>query len=128
MVEEDVEGQIVINQPAGHVEAGESFIQAVIRETLEETAYPFVPDAITGIYRWQHPENGSTFIRHTFCGTVGQADTERELDTGILRALWLSPDELRKQPQRLRSPLVMKSIDDYLQGKRFSLDLYHEVR
>jgi len=128
MVEEDVEGQIVLNQPAGHVEAGESFIQAVIRETLEETAYPFVPEAVTGIYHWQHPENGSTFIRHTFCGGVGQVDTERELDTGILRALWLSPDELRNQPQRLRSPLVMKSIEDYQQGKRFSLDLYHEVR
>jgi 8-oxo-dGTP pyrophosphatase MutT (NUDIX family) len=128
MVEEDVEGQIVLNQPAGHVEAGESFIQAVIRETLEETACPFVPDAVTGIYRWQHPENGNTFIRHTFCGAVGQADTQRELDTGILRALWLSPDELRSQPQRLRSPLVMRSIEDYLQGQRFSLDLYHEVR
>ena len=128
MVEEEVDGQLVLNQPAGHVEAGESFIQAVIRETLEETAYPFQPEAVTGIYHWQHPGNGITFVRHAFTGNVGQLDKTRELDDGIVRAVWLTPEKLRAQPERLRSPLVMKTIEDYLQGKRFDLDLYTEVR
>ncbi len=128
MVEEEVDGQLVLNQPAGHVEAGESFIQAVIRETLEETARPFVPEAVTGIYRWQHPKNGSTFIRHAFCGAVGQPDPERKLDTGILRAVWMSIEELQAQSDRLRSPLVMKTIEDYFKGKRFNLELYHDIR
>jgi len=127
MVEEDVEGRIVLNQPAGHVEPGESFIEAVRRETLEETARHFEPEAVTGIYRWQHPDNGITFVRHAFCGTVGEADTRLELDDGILRALWLSPDELLAQPDRLRSPLVMQSIEDYLKGHRFNLNLYRDI-
>ncbi|MDZ7804499.1 MAG: NUDIX hydrolase [Thiohalophilus sp.] len=127
MVEEDVEGRIVLNQPAGHVEAGESFVDAVIRETLEETAHPFEPQAVTGIYRWMHPDNGLTFVRHAFCGSVGEADTRLELDDGILRALWLSPEELLAQADKLRSPLVMQSIEDYLQGQRFALDLYRDI-
>ncbi|MDZ7662917.1 NUDIX hydrolase [Thiohalophilus sp.] len=127
MVEEDVEGRIVLNQPAGHVEAGESFVDAVIRETLEETAHYFAPQAVTGIYRWTHPDNDITFVRHAFCGSVGEAVTDRELDDGILRALWLSPDELLSQANKLRSPLVMQSIEDYLQGQRFALELYRDI-
>ncbi|MFP3874447.1 MAG: NUDIX hydrolase [Thiohalophilus sp.] len=128
MVEENVEGRIVLNQPAGHVEAGESFIEAVKRETLEETAHYFEPQAVTGIYRWTHPENGLTFVRHAFCGSVGEADTRLALDEGILRALWLSPDELQAQADKLRSPLVMQSIKDYLNGQRFSLELYRDIQ
>lgn len=128
MVEEDVEGQIVLNQPAGHVEAGESFIDAVIRETREETAHPFHPDAVTGIYRWQHPGNGITFVRHAFTGSVGHADDNQPLDEGILRAVWLSREELLAQPERLRSPLVIQSIEDYLHGQRFSLELYRDIQ
>ncbi|MDY6981268.1 MAG: NUDIX hydrolase [Pseudomonadota bacterium] len=127
MVEENVEGHIVLNQPAGHVEAGESFIDAVIRETLEETAHPFEPQAVTGIYRWQHPDNGITFVRHAFCGAVGEPDADLELDDGILRALWLSPDELLAQRDKLRSPLVMQSIEDYLSGQRYPLKLYRDI-
>lgn len=127
MVEENVEGQIVLNQPAGHVEVGESFIDAVIRETREETAHPFEPQAVTGIYRWQHPGNGITFVRHAFCGVVGQPDNDQPLDEGILRALWLTPDELLAQPDRLRSPLVMHSIEDYLSGQRYPLKLYRDI-
>lgn len=127
MVEEDVEGQIVLNQPAGHVEAGESFLEAVKRETLEETAHRFEPQAVTGIYRWTHPDNGITFVRHAFCGVVGEPDTDLALDEGILRALWLGPDELRAQADRLRSPLVMQSIEDYLSGQRYSLKLYRDI-
>lgn len=127
MVEEDVEGRIVLNQPAGHVEVGESFIDAVIRETQEETAHLFEPQAVTGIYRWQHPGNGSTFIRHAFTGTVGQPDNDQPLDEGILRALWLTPEELQAQGERLRSPLVMQSIEDYLSGQRYPLKLYRDI-
>lgn len=128
MVEEKVDGQLVLNQPAGHVEAGESFLEAVVRETLEETAYSFQPEAVTGIYRWQHPGNGITFVRHAFTGNVSQPDVTRELDAGIVQAVWLTPEELTAQPERLRSPLVMKTIEDYLQGKRFDLNLYTELR
>ena len=127
MVEEDVEGRIVLNQPAGHVEPGESFVDAVVREAWEETAHRFEPQAVTGIYRWQLPDSGITYIRHAFCGTVGEANEQQNLDDGILRAIWLSPDELLAQPEKLRSPLVMKTIEDYLQGRRYGLELYHEV-
>ena len=127
MVEEDVEGHRVLNQPAGHVEAGESFIDAIIRETREETAHPFEPQAVTGIYRWQHPDNGITFVRHAFCGAVGEPDTNLELDEGILRTLWLSHEELLAQRDKLRSPLVIQSIEDYLNGQRYPLKLYRDI-
>ncbi|MDR9436073.1 MAG: NUDIX hydrolase, partial [Thiohalophilus sp.] len=77
--------------------------------------------------RWQHPDNGITFVRHTFCGTVGEPDADLELDEGILRALWLTPEELQAQPERLRSPLVMQSIEDYLSGQRYPLKLYRDI-
>lgn len=127
LVEEDVEGQVVFNQPAGHVENGESLLQAVIRETLEETAHRFKPEAIIGIYRWVHPESGDTFFRHAFAGQSLGEVAGQTLDTGIIRAVWLSPDELRAQSDKLRSPLVLKTIEDYLQGQRYSLDLYNDV-
>lgn len=128
MVEENVEGRIVLNQPAGHVEAGESMIDAVMRETLEETAHHFTPQAVTGIYFWQHPVNGITYVRHAFCGIVEGPDNHLELDSDILRAVWLTPEELGAQPERLRSPLVMKTIEGYLQGHRYGLELYQDIR
>jgi len=126
MVEECIDGQTVLNQPAGHLEAGESFIEAVIRETREETAWRFIPDALTGIYHWLHPDNGDTFLRHCYAGTVTDHQPEQALDDGIIRALWLSREELEQQ-QNLRSPMVLKCIDDYLADQRYPLELIKDM-
>ena len=123
MVEELVNDERVFNQPAGHLEPDESLIDAVIRETLEETAWHFVPEAITSIYLWKHPDNGESFLRVAFCGSCHDHDAGQPLDDGILQAVWKSRDELMQQPQQLRSPMVINGIDDYLVGKRFPLDM-----
>jgi len=121
LVEEHVGHRLVINQPAGHLEVNESFTAAVIRETLEETAWSFVPDCLTGIYLWQHPERNVSFLRVTFCGKVTHHDPERPLDHGIKRALWLSREELEQKQSQLRSPMVTRCIDDYIAGTRYPL-------
>ncbi len=126
MVEEYIKGQIMLNQPAGHLEAGESFIEAVIRETREETACRFIPHALIGIYRWIHPDSGDTFLRHCYTGVVSDHRPEQVLDDGIIRALWLSREELEQQ-QNLRSPLVLQCIDDYLAGRRYPLELIKDI-
>lgn len=115
----------VINQPAGHLENNESFIDAIIRETLEETRYEFVPLYVSGIYRWIH-DNGETYLRVCFAGDVIKEHTELELDTGIERAIWLTEDEVKEQ-QHLRSPLVGKSIDDFLAGQKYPLSLIQDI-
>jgi len=123
MVEEDADGCIVYNQPAGHLDPGENLIQAAVRETQEETAWLFKPEALVGIYVWDQPETERTFLRFAFCGQCSQHDKDQKLDDGILRALWLSKDELLQQSDKLRSPLVLECINDYQQGKRYPLDL-----
>ncbi|RKZ66356.1 MAG: NUDIX hydrolase [Gammaproteobacteria bacterium] len=127
MVEELTHGKKVFNQPAGHLDPDESLIDAVKRETLEETAWNFVPQAITGIYLWKHPDNGESFLRVAFCGICHDYNPEQSLDDGILQAVWKSRDELIEQEQRLRSPMVLKCIDDYLASKRFPLDMLVDV-
>ena len=127
MVEERIRGQNVLNQPAGPVENGESFLDAVRRETLEETAWTFEPEAVTGIYRWVLPGTEETYFRHCFCGSVTDFDATRQLDSDILRTEWLSLDELQARKARLRSPLVLRCLQDYLAGARFGLALYHDV-
>jgi len=126
MVEELIEGKTVLNQPAGHLEAGESFIEAVIRETQEETAWRFSPEALTGIYRWLHPENGETFLRYCYSGSVSAQQSQQALDEGIIRSLWLSRAQLTRQTN-LRSPLVLHSIDDYLAGQHYPLTLIKDI-
>ncbi len=126
MVEECIEGQTVLNQPAGHLEAGESLIEAVIRETREESAWRFTPHALTGIYHWQHPDNGDTFLRYCYAGKVSDHRPEQRLDDGIIRSLWLSRKELEQQ-QNLRSPLVLHCIDDYLAGQSYPLELIKDI-
>ena len=121
LVEERVDGDIVLNQPAGHLEEGESLIQAVIRETLEETAWHFIPEALIGIYRWQSPRNKITYLRFAFTGKPGQHDVARALDTGIIRAVWMSQDEIKAARAQHRSPQVERGIDDYLAGQRYPL-------
>ena len=127
MVEEQVDGIRVINQPAGHLDPDESLLDAVIRETREETAWRFSPEAITGIYLWKHPVNGESYLRIAFCGQCDDFDSEQALDEGILHAVWKSRDDLVHQEQQLRSPMVLNCIDDYLTGKRFPLDLLANV-
>ncbi len=132
-VEERVGGELVINQPAGHLEPGENLIEAVVRETLEETAWRFEPKALVGIYLWRHPQNGSTFLRFSFAGRVSGHDTSLDLDDGIERALWLTRDQIMSQQPRLRSPMVLRGVDDFLAGQRIplavleSLDLATDV-
>ena len=118
MVEERIAGRLVLNQPAGHLEDAESLVEAAIRETREETAWRLNPEALVGVYLWRNPDNGRSFLRFAFCGTVDDHRPGQPLDTGIQRALWLSRDQLLAQPGRLRSPLVMRCLDDYLLGKR----------
>ncbi len=127
VVEERAARRVVFNQPAGHLERGESLAAAVIRETLEETAYRLQPEAITGIYLWRHPVIDRTFLRVAFCGSVEGPDPSARLDRCIIRAAWLTRAELEARPARLRSPLVLRCIDDYLAGHRHPLSLLSEV-
>ncbi|RDU94807.1 NUDIX hydrolase [Trinickia dinghuensis] len=128
LVEEQTSEGLRINQPAGHLESGETLTAAVVRETLEETALAFVPEALIGVYMTHidRPDGeAATFLRFTFCGRHERLDTPRALDTGIIRALWLTPDELHACRASHRTPLVMRSVEDYLAGRRFPLDLVH---
>ena len=125
MVEENQAGEVVFNQPAGHLEANESLLEAAIRETWEETAWRFQPTALTGLYRWVHPEHQQTFLRVCFTGSIDQHDPSHPLDTGIIQTHWLTREELANRP--LRSPMVMRCIDDYLAGHRYPLALCNDL-
>lgn len=127
MVEEAIEDQLVYNQPAGHLEDGEDLIQAVIRETLEESAWSVEPQALSGIYRWRHEVSGATYLRFAFICRAIEEHSGRSLDPDIERCLWMRRDELARMPGNLRSPLVLRSIDDYLNGHSYPLSLLHEV-
>lgn len=120
-VEEETRDGLRINQPAGHLDPGESLVEAVVRETLEETAYRFAPASLLGVYVWR-ADSGVTYTRFAFCGRVGEPEAGRALDAGIVRALWLSADELRACRATHRSPLVMRCVEDYQRGRRLPLD------
>ncbi len=122
VVEECINQRRVFNQPAGHVEHGESLVAAVIREVREETAWRFDPHSLIGVYLWQSPESGVTTMRFAFCGTVDDHHAAQALDKGIIATHWLSRTDLQERERHLRSPLVMRCIDDYLQGRRGSID------
>jgi 8-oxo-dGTP pyrophosphatase MutT (NUDIX family) len=122
LVEEQTRDGVRLNQPAGHLEANESLIAAVQRETLEETAHEFVPEKITGIYLWAKPESELTYLRFAFSGTVGQHHPDRQLDEGIIRTVWLSREEILASAARHRSPLVVRCVEDYLAGRRFGME------
>jgi len=123
LVEEMANGVAVFNQPAGHWERGETLADACAREVLEETGYHFRPAAFVGVYRWHFAAKDVTFLRFAFCGEVTGHAPGRGLDKEILRAVWLSPDEVAAVRARHRSPLVQACIDDYLGGRRYPLDL-----
>ena len=122
LVEEHSERGLLLNQPAGHLEAGESIPAATVRETLEETAWEFVPEHLIGVYRWRASQLDVTYLRFAFSGRLGLHHPDRTLDTGIVRVVWLSPDEIRADRERHRSPLVVRRMEDYLAGKRAPLD------
>ena len=157
LVEEETDGGLRFNQPAGHLDAGESLVAACARETLEETAWSFTPTALVGIYLWPRPRPAAgppqggasvgleqseqasppspgrgpggwqseniSYLRFAFCGELGEHEAGRVLDAGILRAVWMTPDEIRAVAERHRSPLVWQCITDYLAGRRFPLEL-----
>jgi len=127
MVDEMVSGALVLNQPAGHLEADESLFAAVVRETLEETAWHFVPQALSGIYLWRNPANHRTFLRFAFVGRCDIHHPGRPLDEGIRRAVWMTRDEILAESNRLRSPMVMQCIDDFYAGKRFPLSALNDM-
>lgn len=121
LVEEEADDGLVLNQPAGHLDEGESLVEAVVRETLEETAWHFAPEALVGVYRWPHPAQGVTYLRFAFTGRLLRHEPGRPLDRGIARVLWLTREEAARQAHRHRSPQVLRCIDDYLAGERYPL-------
>ena len=123
LVEEETDDGIRFNQPAGHLDEGESLIEACSREALEETAHAFTPTELVGIYQWPRPQGDITYLRFAFAGKVGTHETARQLDTGILRAVWMTPAEIETCAKRHRSPLVLQCVRDYLAGRRFPLDV-----
>ncbi len=121
MVEEQVRGELVINQPAGHLEPDESLLAAALRETLEETGWEVELTAFIGAYQWKSPADGRHFLRMAFAATPVRHHADRALDDGIVRALWLAPDELAACGDRHRSPLVWQVVEDFLSGRRYPL-------
>ncbi|MEO6895344.1 MAG: NUDIX hydrolase [Caldimonas sp.] len=126
LVEEETPEGLRLNNPAGHLDPGESPAEAVIRETLEETGCAFVPARLVGVYlsRFERPATGEdvTYLRMAFAGTVGAADPARTLDEGIVRTLWMTIDELRASRERHRSSLVLRCIEDAAAGCSIPLD------
>ena len=121
LVEERIRGRLVLNQPAGHLEDGEALLDAVIRETLEETGWQFTPEALLGVYQWRSPR-GHTTLRLAFTGTVHGYDAARPLDPPIVTTHWFAREEIAQRAARLRTPLVLRCIEDYLAGRRLPLD------
>lgn len=126
LVEEETADGLRLNNPAGHLDRGETPEQACTRETLEETAYSFTPEAVVGIYLSRQINldgSDTTYLRFAFCGALGDCDPHRALDTGIVRTLWLTADEIRASRARHRSPLLVQCMEDYLRGTRYPLEL-----
>lgn len=132
LIEEETSDGLRLNTPAGHLDPGESPAEGCAREALEETAHHFTPTALVGVYmtRFQRPrqppaDQDVTYLRFAFSGTLGAHEAGRALDTGIVRTLWMTPDEVRASVARHRSPLVLKCIEDHLAGARHPLSLIH---
>ena len=126
-VEERIDGRLVLNQPAGHWEQGESIVQASIRETLEETAWHYKPSYLIGIYHWIHPGSKETYLRFCFAGDLLNYEPDRHLDDGIEQAIWLDYQQLDERNNDHRSPLVMQCVNDYIKGQRFELTLLQNI-
>jgi 8-oxo-dGTP pyrophosphatase MutT (NUDIX family) len=120
LVEERIRGRLVLNQPAGHLEDGESLLQAVVRETLEETAWHFAPEALVGVYLWRSAR-GHTTLRFAFTGSICSFDPKRALDPPVLATHWLTLEEIRRRGTELRTVLVTRCIEDFKGGRRAPL-------
>ncbi len=127
MVEERDAGRPAFNQPAGHLEDRESLLEAVIREVREETTRSFTPEYISGVYQWRHPNTTKTYLRFCFYGQCGAHDPQLTLDPDIVTTHWLTFDEIRSRASSLRSPLVIRCVDDYLSGQRLALNLVNTL-
>jgi 8-oxo-dGTP pyrophosphatase MutT (NUDIX family) len=133
LIEEHTPEGLRLNNPAGHLEPGEGIVEACAREALEETAHPFQPEYLVGVYlaRFQRPtandpsEQDITYLRFALGGTVGELQPQRPLDSGIVRVCWLTLDEIRAQVERHRSPLVLQCIEDHARHQRHPLTLLH---
>lgn len=131
LVEEMTRDGLRLNNPAGHLDPGESPIEGCAREALEETAHVFTPTALVGVYlsRFEKtsldgaPPEDITYLRFAFCGELGAHETDRELDEGIVRTVWMTPDEIRASAHRHRSPLLLRCMEDHLAGRRYPLGL-----
>ena len=129
LIEEETAEGLRLNNPAGHLDPAESPVQACAREALEETAHLFTPTHLVGVYlsRFQRPQTGEdiTYLRLAFCGELGALQAGRSLDSGIVRTLWMRPEEVRASQDRHRSPLVLRCIEDHLAGQRHPLSLIY---
>ena len=125
LVEEHTADGLRLNNPAGHLDPGESIVQAVVREVLEETACVFTPSHLVGIYlaRLQRSDDDISYLRFAFAGSVGEPEPGRALDTPIVRTLWLTPAEIEARRERHRSPLLWRCVQDHLAGRRYALEL-----
>lgn len=136
LVEEHTSAGLRLNNPAGHIEPAEDLLQGCVREVLEETAFDFLPTALLGVYLTAYPQHDDAlhgdlrarphYLRFAFVGELGAFHPERALDAGIVRTLWLTPEEMRAAPN-LRSPTVLQCMEDYLRGQRQPLDMLHMV-
>ena len=129
LIEEQTSEGLKLNNPAGHLDPGESLIDACAREALEETTHRFSPTALVGVYmsRLQRAATGEdiTYLRFAFCGDLGEPQAGATLDVGIVRTLWMTPGEVRASTLRHRSPLVLRCMEDYLAGQRLPLPLLY---
>jgi len=121
LVEEDIRGEIVLNQPAGHLEQDESLLDAAVRETFEETGWTVALTDFVGAYQWNTLDGSAKYLRFAFAARPVSHDAQHALDDGIVRALWLTREEIAAQPDRHRNPMVLGNVDDWLAGKRYPL-------
>jgi 8-oxo-dGTP pyrophosphatase MutT (NUDIX family) len=128
LVEEHAGGRAVFNQPAGHLEPGETLTDAVVRETLEETGFRFEPNAVLGLYQWYSETDDISFVRIAFCGSAEPPPGIPDLDDVIIATHWFSRDQILAHSARLRSPMVLRCIDDYREGARYPLSCLAELQ
>lgn len=125
LVEELIHGERLVNQPAGHLEPGESLVDAAVRETLEETGWSVRPTGLIGVYQWVSPNSREQYVRFAFTAVAEEHDDGQALDAGILRALWLHPSEIDDVHHRPRSPMVLRNIEDSQRRQALPLDALH---